>query len=362
MNLPQARRRVRAFRFIYTVLTLNFFIPAISYIVAPEMTRETLTQVNTLLGGTAWPVEDTQIWHMLAVGNVMTLAFMCFVLLVDLKRFYPALPSLAFLKGFSALYSLALGFTEGLPAFFAVFLLDGLSTVAMIYFGVRARRALDHLEDDVYGLPLWSALLLLRPARVKARLVALEKVGHVERAPSLYQVSLGCGRMLARVLFRSNTIGTSSAPVRPSLRAKILSWRPARFLPLLAERAIAPFDMSGLASSRERIIRHLLGAHHDGDQLVYDLELLLTEPGSLEELRDRTQAVVDGTDPRATYLKDLCVFEGYHEHMLAIVERALEGDFPRSSDPDITLEAFLGWCGAQEPLATRDAGTLAAAM
>jgi hypothetical protein len=142
IDQPSAPAALTQFRVVYAFLTLNFILPAISYVVSPGTAVDTVQKINAALGGPAWPVESGQMWHMLAVGNVMTLGVMCAMLLVDLRRFYPILPALAFLKGFSSLYSLALGFTHGLPGFFAIFLLDGVTTAAMIFFATRARRVL----------------------------------------------------------------------------------------------------------------------------------------------------------------------------------------------------------------------------
>lgn len=133
-------RAVLAFRIGYTLLGLNFLIPAISYIALPSATYDTLDQVNRLLGGGAYPAESGHLWHMLGTGNVMTLAFFCFFLLYDLRRFYPALPALLFLKGFSAAYALAIGIANGLPVFVAVFVLDGLTTLALWQLAARAHR------------------------------------------------------------------------------------------------------------------------------------------------------------------------------------------------------------------------------
>lgn len=135
-------RATTAFRIAYALLGLNFLLPAISYIVTPEATYETLDRVNRLLGGGPYPSETGHLWHMLGVGNVMTLAFSCFLLLSDLRRFYPALPALLFLKAFSAAYALAIGLAQGLPAFLAVFALDGLTTLALWQFAARAYREL----------------------------------------------------------------------------------------------------------------------------------------------------------------------------------------------------------------------------
>ena len=203
---------------------------------------------------------------------------------------------------------------------------------------------------------LHSYLVLLDPARVARRLAQIERSelvrsGLLERAPNLWQIEQGVLRMWHRVLFRSETIGTSAAPVRSTLRARLLHERPLRFPFLLWERAVAPLDFSGLLSSPERVIRHLLGAHHEGSQFVYDLRMLALHEGQLEALRERAAAVVDGSDPRAEWLRDLAVHEGYHESLLAAVDAALAGRFEadasEAEDPDISFLGYLRWCVAQ---------------
>jgi hypothetical protein len=137
-------RAYQSFRIVYAILTLNFVLPAISYVAAPEAAIGTLDRVNRALGGGAYPfVESGSLWHMLGVGNVMTLGFMCALLFVDLRRFYPLLPALAFLKAFSAAYATWIGLTRACPAFLAIGALDGTTTIAMIVFAVRAHRSLD---------------------------------------------------------------------------------------------------------------------------------------------------------------------------------------------------------------------------
>ena len=97
-------RAVRIFRFAYAVLTLQFALPAVSYLVSPTVAMQQIDTLNQLLGGRAIGATEStgHLWHMLAVGNVATLAFMCALLWADLERFYPVLPALAFLKLFSA--------------------------------------------------------------------------------------------------------------------------------------------------------------------------------------------------------------------------------------------------------------------
>lgn len=199
----------------------------------------------------------------------------------------------------------------------------------------------------------WSVRApLLWPERIGRNLERVRSAGLVERTPTPWQLSLGVLRMGHRLLFRSDTVGTSrTRPVRSTWRARALKYRAVRFPFLLAERAIAPLDLSGLASSPERIVQHLLAAHHDQRQFAYDLQLLRCYPGSLERLQALVEQVVRGKDPRSRWLRDLTVYEGYHEELLTAVTHAVVGEFALTpaerADPDISFVAYLNWCAAQ---------------
>jgi len=198
----------------------------------------------------------------------------------------------------------------------------------------------------------WHArCLLVRPSVVQARLDAVRDARLVDDVPNLWQIELGVLRMWHRTLFRPDTLGTcTDHPVRPTLRARLLKPRPIRFPFLLWERAVAPWDMSGLLSGPDRLIAHLLGAHHDHTQFVYDLQLLQVHPGALAELRARVAAVIDGSDPRAEWLRDLCVFEHYHEGLAEGLDRFLAGEAELkpadAADPDTSFLAYLRWCAS----------------
>ncbi len=199
----------------------------------------------------------------------------------------------------------------------------------------------------------WHAYpLLLWPRRIQRNLAAVEAAGVVPDTPNLWQLSLGVVRMWHRILFRPETIGTCARfPVRKTLRARLLHFRPLRFPFLVAERAIAPTDLTGLASSPERIIAHLLGAHHDGNQFVFDLQLLSAHPGKLEELHRRVRDILAHDTPRTRWLRDLTVYERYHENLEAAVAHALRAgvrvDADETDDPDITFNAYMAWCARQ---------------
>lgn len=201
--------------------------------------------------------------------------------------------------------------------------------------------------------PWWSYAILLTPGRVEAGLERVRRAGLVAATPNLWQLSLGVLRMWHRLVFRTDTVGTSTQHgVRPSWRARLLENRAVRLPFLLAEGAVAPLDLTGLASDAERLMRHLMGAHHDGDQFVFDLEILSATPGALEELHDRVRRLLSSSDRRARWLRDLTVYERYHENLERAVARAVERgvEVPAggADDPDLSFAAYLRWC-AQQP-------------
>ena len=201
-------------------------------------------------------------------------------------------------------------------------------------------------------IPWYVYPLLLTPRRIAANLERVHAAGLVPETPNLWQLAQGVLRMYHRLLFRSETVGTCAAhPVRRTWRARLLQYRPLRFPALLLEGAVKPLDLTGLASSPDALIRHLLGAHHDGLQFVFDLQLLSVHPGKLDELASATRDLLARDDDRARWLKDLTVYERYHETLLAEVERALAAGGPEVTpeldDPDLTFTAYLAWCAAQ---------------
>jgi hypothetical protein len=200
--------------------------------------------------------------------------------------------------------------------------------------------------------PWLSRVILLDPARVGAGLARVRASGVVRDVPNVWQIALGVLRMWHRVLFRSETIGTCREhPVRSSWRARALSFRAVRFPFLLHERAVAPLDFSGLMSGEDRIVRHLFGAHHDGVQFLYDLELLSTFEGGVDRLVRAARAFEGGDARRREWLRDLVVYDHYHESLLAAVEAFAAGRFEAPDDargdPDLSFAGYLAWCARQ---------------
>ena len=158
--------------------------------------------------------------------------------------------------------------------------------------------------------------------------------------------------MYHRLVFRSETIGTSpSGAVRSTWRSKILRHRMVRGPVLWSQGAIAPFDLSGLSSSADRIVQHLLAAHHDGHQFAYDLEILAIWPHELERLEARVEGIINGRDPRSEWYKDLAIYDGYHQHLLEAIRQIRNPEYrlPEdvANDPDISFLAYLKWCARQ---------------
>jgi hypothetical protein len=197
-------------------------------------------------------------------------------------------------------------------------------------------------------IPWYVRAILVRPRAVLANLQRVRSAGVLDEVPEPWQLSLAVLRLWHRLIFRSETVGTSTGGVvRATWRARLFHPRAVRLPVLLASGAVVPLDFTGLGSSPERLIRHLLGAHHDAKQFAFDLEILAAH-GRLEDLEREVQAVVDDVHPRAAFLRDLVVFDGYHEDLLAAV-RVVRGSGTLLSpadarDPDTSFVACMRWC------------------
>lgn len=205
------------------------------------------------------------------------------------------------------------------------------------------------------SLPLFARLVLVDAMAIERALDRIRTQQLVPRVPNSWQIFLGVARMWHRVLTRPESVGKGGGrPARKTWRAQLLQVHALRFPFLVRERAIAPLDFSGLLSSRERIIRHLLAAHHDREEFVYDFELLRAHPGAREELLSRARELVAEDSPRQAWLRDLCVYEGYHERLIDALERELAAESDRTDDvstpprdPDDSFVAYLEWCARQ---------------
>lgn len=142
--LRQPNHAYRDFQVVYTLLTLNFIFPSLSYLIDPNGTYERFVAIGLLLGEHGYPSpEASYFWRFLGVSNVFTLGVMCAMLQWNLRRFWPVLPALCVLKAGTSLQFLG-NYFFGIHhrAFLAIGLFDALTTVAFIVFARRAYRAM----------------------------------------------------------------------------------------------------------------------------------------------------------------------------------------------------------------------------
>lgn len=130
----------RNFQIVFTLLTLNFIIPAISYSFFPDAAIKQFSELSRYMGNGPYTIPEnmSRIWRYLAAANVMTLGVMCLLLQINLKKFYPILIPLVFLKSYNAILYLLDYMKTGHTAFLAVALFDFFTSWAFIYFARSA--------------------------------------------------------------------------------------------------------------------------------------------------------------------------------------------------------------------------------
>lgn len=151
----QPNKKYRNFQIVYTFLTLNFFFPALFYAIQPTVAIQSFIDIGSLLSSMEYPLsEESYVWRVLAVGNVLTLAFCCAMLQLNIRRFYPILVPLTFLKGTAAFgYLMVFLWINPYPTFFWISLWDGLTIFLMLYFCIPARRSLSDPSQDPLLIP-----------------------------------------------------------------------------------------------------------------------------------------------------------------------------------------------------------------
>jgi hypothetical protein len=131
----------KAFHIVYTILALNFLIPVIIYAINPAGTILQFTQLGTLLGSPEYfHSEDSVFWRVLAIANVTTLGFCCILLQVNLKKWFPCLVPLVFLKSMAA-FGFLVAFTfEHYSGYLAGTVFDSITVGLMWFFATRAHK------------------------------------------------------------------------------------------------------------------------------------------------------------------------------------------------------------------------------
>ena len=146
----QPSARYRNFQLVFTLLTLNFTLPALTYTFAPQAAMDQFLQINAVLGGSPYtfPEAQSSVWRYLAAANVMTLGFCCFLLQYNLKRYYVVRVPLTFMKAYAATCWWCGWFAHMEYRFFlAAAVLDTATCAAFLYFSGAALHGIAGLPD-----------------------------------------------------------------------------------------------------------------------------------------------------------------------------------------------------------------------
>jgi hypothetical protein len=147
----QPCKRYRNFQIVFTILTLNFVLPAFSYTFSPQTAMDQFLQINTFLGGAdyTFPEAASRVWRYLAAANVMTLGLCCLLLQLDLRRLYAVLIPLTFMKGYATVcWAVGWLLAPQFRFFLAAAILDLVTSCAFVWFASRARREIEGRSPD----------------------------------------------------------------------------------------------------------------------------------------------------------------------------------------------------------------------
>ncbi len=147
----QPSRAYRNFQIAYTILTLNFVLPALSYTFSPQTAMDQFLAINELLGGSPYTFPEAQsfVWRYLGAANVMTLGISCLVLQLNVRRFYPVLFPLTFMKGYAtACWAGGWILHPEYRFFLAAAVLDLVTCLAFVFFARRARADIEKRDPD----------------------------------------------------------------------------------------------------------------------------------------------------------------------------------------------------------------------
>ncbi len=138
----QPSSRYRNFQLVFLFFTLNFIFPSLSYAVSPDTAYAGFLKVGAFLWSAPYPkAEDSYFWRFLGASNVFCLGAMCLFLQIDLKRYYPILPSLLILKaGTSLQFLVHFAFVLHHPSFLVIGLYDALTCAGFVWFARSAHR------------------------------------------------------------------------------------------------------------------------------------------------------------------------------------------------------------------------------
>lgn len=182
-----------------------------------------------------------------------------------------------------------------------------------------------------------------RGSTLDARLERLRRLGYVETVPTRLQLLVGSVDMLRFWIVPA---------AEDYYEAQGIDFGFHQVLRFLDEPA-SLVDPTGFLSTADNIIGHLMQVVHANP--AYDLQLLESHEGGLEELERQVEQMLAGTHPRTRSIGAIVEDPGYHARLLGYVRdyiRDRDAEAPKRDN--VTSERF-------EPV-ERTFGTLPAAM
>lgn len=181
---------------------------------------------------------------------------------------------------------------------------------------------------------------LANPAKVDARLSALEERGFIRQRPTRLQIAFGALDMLAFVIVPA---------ARDYYQQQGIDFNFHQVLRFLDD-PVSLIDPTGFLSERDTIIGHVMQVVHLNP--IYDLQLLQMFPDGLAELESQVAAMVDGTHPRARTIGAIVEDAGYHARLLGYVRDYRAGRLPPDMIRPSTLRDDPSYVAAERTFAT----------
>jgi len=146
----QPNKAYRNFHIAFFLLGVHFLIPSFTYAFNPQGAIGQLKWLGELLGAGPYPyAEDGFAWRVLGAGYVFTLAFMCFLIESNVRRFYAVLIPLCVLKAYSSIgFLIAYLFAYSYTPFLGIFIWDGVNVLMFLYFAHTAYWSLEEWGEE----------------------------------------------------------------------------------------------------------------------------------------------------------------------------------------------------------------------
>ncbi|HEY7134206.1 MAG TPA: hypothetical protein VIB48_03995 [Acidimicrobiia bacterium] len=135
----------RVFQVVYALLTVQFAVLGVSYLADPGGAVHTFSTWNQHLGGIRLLAPDVPPWRYATAVGMTTLALMCLMALLDLRRNHPVVAPAAFFKAYNAVLWFWYA-NHRMPVFVAAGVLDVVEAVVMVVVATAAYRTLRAAE------------------------------------------------------------------------------------------------------------------------------------------------------------------------------------------------------------------------